>query len=96
MLLGERENIHFLSHSLSQLSRMHVHGLQKFESTRSLCKGLAGELKERLVLKDSEIIQLRQHLENAHSNNIISNHTSASRAKSSTSVEVKEMQKNRL
>ena len=80
MLLAERENTNFISHSLSQLSRTHAQELQKLESTRSHCEELAVELNERLVLKEAEIIQLRQQLENAHSKNTISNHTSAMKA----------------
>ena len=84
MLLAERENTNFISHSLSQLSRTHAHELQKLESTRLHCEQLAVELNQRLVLKEAEIIQLCQQLDNSHSKNTISNHTSAMKTNSPT------------
>jgi len=47
MIVAERENTHFLSRSLSELSQAHELQLLKLESSRAHCEELAVELNER-------------------------------------------------
>ena len=62
---AERENVHFLSGSLSELTRAHALELLKLESSRAHCEELAVELNERLTQREAEIELLRQALAKA-------------------------------
>jgi hypothetical protein len=71
MIIAERENIQFLSGSLSELSRAHALELLKLESSRRHCEELAVELNDRLTQKEAEIVQLRHLLDQATITNIL-------------------------
>ena len=62
---AERENVHFLSGSLSELTHAHTLEVQKLESSRAHCEDLAVELNERLTQREAEIVDLRKALAKA-------------------------------